>query len=110
MKRWLGGMAAAVAVGSCLAAKWASKQMLEGWAGEVFKGAVGRSGPVGQGVLLILVGLALLIVGPDVMIQENRERAAQGRKPRYDRLEFGIVIVGGLVSGGAGVASLLGWA
>jgi hypothetical protein len=65
-------------------------------------------GPVGQGVLFLAVGLALLIVGPDVMIQESRERATQGRKPRYDRLEFGIVIVGGLVFGGVGIASLLG--
>ncbi len=109
MKKWIGGLLAALAGTVWLTLSWMSKQMLESWGGEVFKASVDRSGQVGWGIVCLLCGFWLCLIVPDDMVLENRMRVAAERKPRYDWVEFGVVYIGGLVFGMIGLAQLLGW-
>lgn len=91
-----------------LAACWLGKQLLESLVGDVLKRTVDAyAGPLGERLLIIAAGLGVLLVAPVVMMRENRRRLRQERRPKYGRVEFGVVIVGGLGLCAAGVAFLI---
>ncbi|HZY88834.1 MAG TPA: hypothetical protein VFE78_28680 [Gemmataceae bacterium] len=53
----------------------------------------GRPGEIG---LFLLVGLSLIVGGPVYMARVNRRRRAAERSPKYGRIEYTIVVVGGI--------------
>jgi hypothetical protein len=88
---------------------WLGKTMLETLAGNFIKGSLDRAGRPGWAVLFLVCGLSLGIGGPPIMTRENRKRIAAGKKPRYCGVEFGVIVVAGLVFTLAGIATLLGY-
>jgi hypothetical protein len=109
MKRSLQALLAVVATFAGLLCYWLGKTMLETLVGNFFKGSLDQAGRPGWAVGFLVCGLALGIGGPPVMARDNRRRVAAGKKPRYGGVEFGVIMVAGIVFTLAGIGTLLGY-
>jgi hypothetical protein len=82
---------------------WLVEKVLE----SCLRGLVDCLGPNAEIGLFLTGGLALLIGGPWYMVWENRKRIEAGRKPKYERVEYAIIMAGGAAFTALGVYLIL---